>query len=114
MSEGGDFIKPPIRLAILEDQFPFVRTQMADRHMIRQNTASLHIKHFQGRDRRKQRIVPAARAERECLKESAGKLADVSSCSAASTSGEALALSTIASRPGLICSSRCQPTCRFT
>ena len=78
MSEGGDFIKPPIRLAILEDQFPFVRTQMADRHAIRQNTASLHIKHFQGRDRRKQRIVPTARAERECLKESAGKLADVS------------------------------------
>ena len=77
MGERGNFVKPSIRLPIFEDQFPFGRSQMTDRHTIRQNTASPHVEHFQGRDRCKQRIVPATRVERECLKESPRKLPDV-------------------------------------
>lgn len=56
MGERGNFVKPPIRLSIFEDQFPFGVSQVTDRHAIRQDRSTFHIKRFQSRNRRKQRI----------------------------------------------------------
>ncbi|MBR7540125.1 hypothetical protein KC221_28485, partial [Mycobacterium tuberculosis] len=68
MRKRRDFVKPPIRFSILEDQLFLGRSQMADGHAIRQDATPFHIKHFQSRDRREQRIVSATRVERERLK----------------------------------------------
>lgn len=77
MRERSNLVKPPIRLSILKNQFLLGCAKMADGHTIRQNTAPFYIKRFQRRDRRKQRIVPAARMEHECLKENTGELSDI-------------------------------------
>lgn len=78
MSQSGNLVQPPIRLSAFEDQFSLGRSKMPDRHAIRQNTPSFRIKHFQGRDRRKQRIVSTTRVECERLKEGSCELADIS------------------------------------
>lgn len=102
MGERGNFVKPPIGLSILKNQLLLVGAEMSDRDTIRQNTTPFYIKRFQRCDRSKQRIVPAARMERECLKESTSKLSDIPMLLCRQHQRRSVSSSTIASRPGLI------------
>ena len=76
MRECRNLVKPPIRLAIFEDQFALRFCQMPDRNTIGQHAAAFRVELFDGGDGGKQRIVPSLRAEGERLEKIAGIFAD--------------------------------------